>query len=90
MIKILNFRKYERNTLRGFFEVELASGMCLRDLSLHEKNGSQWVGYPSRQYEGEDGKTKYMNQVYFADKAINKKFQSLLLAALDTYFSNQR
>ena len=86
-MKILKFREYKKNTLRGFIEVELLSGMCIRDLTLHEKNGSRWIGYPSKPYEV-DGTTKYQNQVYFPDKEINARFQKQVLTAVDAYLKD--
>jgi len=83
-VKILSFRKFEKNTLRGFLEVELPSGMCIRDLTLHEKNGSRWIGYPSKPYE-KDGKQSWVNQIWFEDKEIHKKFQDQILSAFDRY-----
>lgn len=86
-MKIKKFKSYERGSLQGFFEVELPSGMCIRDLTLHSKDGSRWVGYPSKPYTDEDGNTKYQNQIFFPDKAVHQKFQQGLLSALDLYFA---
>ena len=84
-IEIINFRSYEKNTLRGFLEIALPSGMCIRDLTVHEKDGSRWIAYPSKPYQDKDGNTKYMNQVYFPDKTVHSNFQKQVLGALDRY-----
>jgi hypothetical protein len=90
-MKIKSFRSYEKGMLQGFFEVELPSGMCVRDLTLHNKDGSRWVGYPSKPYQDDEGNTKYQNQIYFPDKAVHHQFQERVLSALDAYFvSNQK
>ena len=89
-MKILNFRKFEKNTLRGFLEVELPSGLCIRDLSYHVKNGSRWIGYPSKPYEKEDGSQSWVNQIWFEDKEVHNRFQRQLLAALDEHFAMNR
>jgi hypothetical protein len=84
-MKILDFRKFEKNTLRGFFSAELPSGLCVRDLTYHVKNDSRWIGYPSKPYQDSEGKTQYQNQIWFEDKDRHYKFQNQLLAALDEY-----
>jgi hypothetical protein len=43
-ITVLNLRRYERNTLRAFADLQLASGLILRGCTLHESHGKQWVG----------------------------------------------
>lgn len=88
-MKILKFRKFEKNTLRGFIEVELPSGMCIRDLTLHSKNGQRWIGYPARKYEKDDGTTGWMNLIYFPDREVNEKFQQGVKQALDIHLQNE-
>jgi hypothetical protein len=91
-MKIKSFRKYEKASLKGFLELELQSGMCIRDLTYHvREDGTRWVGYPSKPYQDDEGNTKYQNQLYFPDRAVHGKFQKQVLAALDVYFaSNQQ
>ena len=90
-MQIINWRPYERNTLLGFLEVELPSGLRIKDMTLHRKDGRKWIGYPARPYKAEDGTEKYNNIIYFADKDIHGKFQKQVLAAVDAYLSkNQR
>ncbi len=87
-MEIKKFRKYEKGMLRGFFEVELPSGMCVRDLTLHQTDdGRRWVGYPSKPYEDDEGNTKYQNQIYFPDKKVHHQFQQRVLSALDPHLS---
>jgi len=88
-MKVLAFREYRKNTLQGFAEVELPSGMRIRDLSLHERNGERWIAYPAKQFTKEDGSQGWLNLVYFADRKVNGEFQKSVLAALDA-FRNRR
>lgn len=87
-MKIIKWKGFKRNTLEGFFELELPSGMCIRDLTLHKKDGASWVGYPSRPYES-DGKTMYQNTIFFPDKDVHFQFQKRVLSALDDYLAKQ-
>ena len=86
-IEISKWGPFEKNTLRGFLEIQLPSGMCLRNLTVHEKNGRRRIGYPSKPFKAEDGATKYQNQVYFPDKAVNERFQKQVLSALEKFLA---
>src|SRR5262249_21368912 len=60
MIRCTHFRPYEKNTLRGFVDLELTRvGLVLRDCAWHEKNGKQWVAFPARSYTDKDGGTQW-------------------------------
>lgn len=85
-IEIKEFRKFEKNTLRGFLTVLLhPSGIEIRDITLHEKNNTRWVNMPSRPYQDEDGSTKYSYIIYFPNKDRAKQFQNAVLTALDKF-----
>ena len=86
-MKILNFRKYERNTLRGFIQVELPSGMIVKDITWHQRDDREWLGLPARQYEKEDGSMGYANQVDFVDKTTYWNFVDQVLTALKRYLA---
>jgi hypothetical protein len=45
---ISNWKGFEKGALRGFFDVELPSGMILRSCSLFEKDSRRWLGMPSK------------------------------------------
>lgn len=75
--------------MQGFLEVEFPSGLSIRDLTLHIKNGARWIGYPARSYEKEDGTTGWMNVIYFKDREVNEKFQRLIKNALDAHLGNE-
>ena len=89
-MKVLKFRKFKKNSLRGFFELQLPSGMAMRDLTYHSKDNRRWVGYPSKPYTDESGNQKYQNQIYFPDKQVHEKFQQMALTALDSYFATHQ
>jgi hypothetical protein len=75
---IQNFKPYSKNTLLGFFDVELPSGMILAGCCLHEKNGHYWTGLPGRQYTKDDGTQWWSKVVDFRDKTTHRKFQDLV------------
>jgi hypothetical protein len=85
-IEIKSFRKFEKNTLKGFLTVLLQpSGLEIRDLTLHEKNGKRWVNMPSRPYEDDEGETRYSYIIFFPDKKRAEQFQQATLKALKEY-----
>jgi hypothetical protein len=50
-IEIVDFRPFEKNTLRGFATVRLTGvNLEIRDITIHEKNGNRWVSLPSKPY----------------------------------------
>jgi hypothetical protein len=85
MIRCIRFRPFEKNTLRGFADLELTRvGLVLRDCTWHEKNGKEWVSFAARPYEGKDGNTAWQPIVEFADGAAEarKQFQQQALEAI--------
>ena len=39
-----NWKPLERNTLKGFVDLTLPSGLIIHGCSLHRKNESRWMG----------------------------------------------
>ena len=81
-VQIIEWKPFERNTLRGFLTIALPSGMVLHDCTLHVKNGSKWIGLPSQKFEGKDGKTGYKPIVEFVDRATAEHFRDVVIQAL--------
>jgi hypothetical protein len=82
----VNFKRLERNSLRGFFDLALAAGVILRGCFLHEKNDRFWVGLPGKPYTAADGTQAWANIVDFRDKEHRDRFQEMATqAALAAY-----
>ena len=75
---IINYKVLEKNTLKGFFDVELASGLLICGCTLHEKNGKFWIGMPAKPYEKHDGSQSWTKIVDFRDKATSDQFQQMV------------
>lgn len=85
MIKIVSYREHQKNTLQGFVTVRMPNiGLEIRDITVHRKENSQWIGLPARPYE-KDGKTNYAYIVHFYDKSTKERFQGEVLEALAEY-----
>jgi hypothetical protein len=87
----LNFKSLHRNSLQGFFDLQLASGLVLRECSLHKMDDKEWVGLPGKPQLNKDGtqrvdastgKKLYVCVVDFADKATRERFRKTALAAV--------
>jgi hypothetical protein len=78
-----NFKHFTKNTLLGFFDLELPSGMILKGCTLHRKGDDArwWVGLPARDFKKEDGTTAYSNIIEFKEKEKQYKFGDAATAA---------
>lgn len=93
-MKILKFKPYERNTLKGFIEVETPAGMIIKNLTWHKKTDgektSEWLGLPSREYKKEDGTKGWANQLDFATKNLYWDFTNAVLEALREHLGQKK
>jgi len=87
---VSNWKAYEKNTLRGFFSLNLPSGLVIHNCTLHEKDGSRWIGLPARQYSKDDGSTSYALLIEFATKEARQQFQTMALEAVDRFMEGAR
>jgi hypothetical protein len=71
MIRSIYFRPYEKNTLKGFVDLELTRvGLVLHDCTWHRhENGKEWVGFPARSYTDKDGGTHWQALTELAEGA---------------------
>jgi hypothetical protein len=85
-IEIVDFRKYEKNSLQGFLTIRMDGvGLEIRDIALHQKDISRWLQMPSKPYKDGDGNNKWSYIIHFYDKDRWNQFQKLALEALDTF-----
>lgn len=85
--KVLDFRPMVKNSLQGFFTLELPSQLVLIDCSYFKKpHGGRWISLPSRKTTRRDGSTSYESMVEIRNKHTMKIFTDLALDALDRYF----
>ncbi len=82
MTKILDWKPFQKNTLRAFFGVALPSGMMIHGLQLHEKAGSRWIGMPAREYE-KDGQKAWAKIIEFQSRDAADRFRDAVLEAID-------
>jgi hypothetical protein len=89
-IEIVKFRKFEKNTLKGFLTILMTNiGLEIRDCTVHQKDGKRWVGLPAKPYEKEDGTTAYSYVIKFVDKNKYFQFQEAFIKELSQYLKKQ-
>lgn len=88
-IEILDFRPFSKNTLKGFLTVSLPdAGLVLKECTWHEKDGKEWIGFPARQFKGQDGETKWNNLIDFAKGFDRDGWQKAAIDAVYRHVAN--
>jgi hypothetical protein len=85
MIRCVRFRRYEKNTLRGFVDLELPHvGIIIHDCSWHVKDGKEWVNFSAKNYQDKSGNTLWQPLIAFAEDAKEERaeFQRQALDAI--------
>ena len=86
MIRCIKLRRYERNTLQGFVDLELTRvGIIIRDCTWHRHaDGKEWVGFPAKPYETKTGETAWQPLIEFAEGAreAREQFRKQALEAI--------
>jgi hypothetical protein len=92
MIEITSFAPYQKNTtLQGFLAVRLTeTGLEIRDIALHQKNGNRWLQLPAKPYKKPDGRQGWAYLLSFPKKEHFNKFQEVTLKALDAFQRQDR
>jgi hypothetical protein len=83
--KVSNFRAHAKESLVGFLDLTLPSGMILHDCALFKKNGKRWIGLPCKSYKKRDGSTGWSALIEFTDNAVYGRFRDAALAAFDEF-----
>jgi hypothetical protein len=92
MIRCIRFRPHEKNTLKGFADLELSRvGLVLRDCTWHQKDDREWIGFPARSYE-KDGTTAWQPIIEFAEgaKEARAQFQQQAIEAIHLAVAQSR
>jgi DNA-binding cell septation regulator SpoVG len=76
-VSAINIRKYEKNTLRGFFSLEMEGLLTIHECSVHVKGDAWWIGMPAKSYQNAQGEQKWQPFVYM-DKERLKKLRDLI------------
>ena len=83
VIEASNWQPFSKNTLQGFVDLLLPSGLRIHGCLLHEKNGERWISFPGKPYSDQDGNRQWGTLLEFPDKTRLQDFQRQALAAVD-------
>lgn len=85
-IECRSFKAFQKNTLRAFVSFRIdPPGLIVNDCCLHEKGGRQWLAFPARPYQTDDGKQRWSPVVEIEDRETLQRFQTVGIAAIDRY-----
>lgn len=92
-LTILDWRPYERKTLRGFAAVKITElRMLIHGVGMHQKGASRWAQLPSKPLVVDDqrsrhdtGKIKYVPIIEITDRETADAFSQACWSALDAY-----
>jgi len=91
MLEIVDFKQHEQNTLQGFIAVRLVeTGLEIRDIALHQKNGNRWLQLPAKPYTKPNGSKGWSYILNFHEKKHFNKFQEVTLKAFDAFQRKNR
>jgi hypothetical protein len=83
---IINAKVLRKNSLVGFFDLQMPSGLIVRGAMLFEKAGKRWVGFPSKEWVKADGTKSYSPLLEFTSREIADKFQAAVLPLAEEAF----
>jgi len=78
-----DWRAINRKTVIGSFTLELPSGLIIRDILLHEREGERWIQLPSKEWLAASGETRYSQLLEFRDDETKVSFRDLALTAVN-------
>jgi hypothetical protein len=78
-----NLRPINKGTLKATVDLLVDRWhLAFRGCLWFEKNGKQWIGFPSREWTNSDGDKKYAVLIEFTDKKTAERFHAAALAAV--------
>lgn len=77
MIVIDNFKKHQSGKLYGFLDISVPAWnttLHIKGCKVFIDEGKQWISLPSREYQNEEGETKYTPIIKIDDDETYKRF----------------
>ena len=86
-VRIDAAKPYSKNTLIAFLDFTLLDiGLSIKGATVHEKEGSRWIGMPAREY-AKDGVKSWTPVIEFASKEARYRVNDSVLAAYDLHLA---
>jgi hypothetical protein len=85
-MKLLGWKPMQKNTLRGFADIETASGLQITGIGLHEDGEKRWIGMPGKpilendqHVAGVNGKKPWAKIISFRDGKVANAFRDQVI-----------
>ena len=93
-VALLEWKKVEKNSLRGFAKVRLGKALIVRDVMVHCANGKRWASLPSKPIvqadgtakRGDNGKIQYVPILEWGDRETSDNFSEGVIAAIEAQY----
>lgn len=85
-VQVANYRAFQKNTLQGFLTISFA-GLAIKECTHHVKDGKEWIGFPAREFKGQDGSRKWQNLVEFEQSFDRDGFQRSAIEAIKAHLA---
>ena len=90
---ISHWKPLDAGVLRGTFNLMLPSGMLIMGCMLFERDGEEWIGFPTSNQIDRDGRVRVDQNgkrlrekiIVVPDKARKAKFDDAVLSALSEF-----
>lgn len=91
-VSLLEWKKVEKNTLRGFAKVRMGKALIVRDVSVHASHGKRWASLPSKpvlladgtqKKDANTGKAVYVPILEWADRDTADSFSEGVIQAVE-------
>jgi|SRR6185436_9390230 len=91
MIEILKLELINKGSLIAKFSIKIPKwgGLVIRDCTLFDSSGKQWISFPSKEYESQ-GKKKYFSYIAYENQDMDKKFKDSILKAANDYVAKMK
>ena len=90
-MRCIDWRPFERNTLRGFATLQMRSGIVMSDIGIHQKGDKCWASPPGRPKldpngvavrNRETGKIDYFSIVSFSSDQLRRRWSDEAIVAV--------
>lgn len=71
--------KAEALPLTAYFDLEMPSGLCIKDCKYYTKENRCWFVFPSKMQKDKAGKAIYSSYIAFTNNDVEKRFISTAL-----------
>lgn len=85
-MEIQNFKLVSKGFVLARCDILIKAwgGLCLKEVTVFEKNGTRWITPPQREFKTPEGKRGFVSLVTF-DPETFKKLQDSALAKIEEY-----